>query len=73
MSEKEMVLKLLEQVPEYKLGYVIAYMQGICADEYADDVFCSELCSEYEKDSDKGQFVSFDEMLKMSGVKSDEI
>ena len=68
MSEKDIAMKLLESVPPYKLGYVIAYLQGITADESMDDAFCESLCSEYEKSEDKNQFVSFSEMVKMSGV-----
>ena len=68
MSEKEIAMKLLENVPAYKLGYVIAYLEGITADESSDDAFCESLCEEYEANPDKGQFVSFDEMAKMSGV-----
>lgn len=30
-----MALALLEKVPEYKLGYVIAFMQGLIAGEIA--------------------------------------
>ncbi len=73
MSEKELARNLLENIPPYKLGYVIAYMQGICADESADDAFCLRLCEEYEKDPEKGQFVTFDEMMNLSEVKLDEI
>lgn len=35
MSTKEQCLKLLNSVPEYKLGYVLAYLQGLTADEHA--------------------------------------
>ena len=37
MSDKEMCIKLLESVPEYKIGYVLAYIQGIMADEWDPD------------------------------------
>ena len=40
MSEKERAAALLELVPSYKMGYVIAYLQGLVADEAADDAFC---------------------------------
>lgn len=73
MSEIEYAKNLLDSVPAYKLGYVIAYIQGICADERADDEFCEKLCEEYEADSDKGQFVSFDEMMKKCEVEPNEI
>lgn len=39
MSEREMAASLLERVPDYKMGYVLAYLQGITADEAADDAF----------------------------------
>ena len=34
------VIAMLDRVPEYKLGYVLAYIQGITADEDEDDAFC---------------------------------
>jgi len=71
MSEKEMAMKLLENVPTYKLGYVIAYLQGITADESMDDSFCEKLCEEYENTEEKGQYISFEEMASLSGVDLD--
>ncbi|MBQ0010868.1 MAG: hypothetical protein KBS76_07200 [Ruminococcus sp.] len=68
MSEKEMAMHLLENVPAYKLGYVIAYLQGITADEKEDDLFCEKLLREYEASEEKGQYVTLEEMAKMSGV-----
>ncbi len=73
MSPKETAFQLLEKVPEYKLGYVIAYLQGITADEADDDEFCEQLCEEYEQDPEKGETVTMEEMLKMCGVKADEL
>lgn len=52
MSEKELAIQLLENVPKYKLGYVIAYLQGITADEMADDSFCEKLNKEFAWDPD---------------------
>ena len=43
MSEKELAIKLIDRVPQYKLGYVIAYLEGLTADEDEDDKFCEEL------------------------------
>lgn len=37
MSNKERAIELLNQVPDYKMGYVLAYIQGITADEEADE------------------------------------
>lgn len=33
MSNREKCTVLLDSVPEYKLGYVLAYLQGLTADE----------------------------------------
>lgn len=68
MSDKEKVIQLLDSVPSYKMGYVLAYLQGITADDVADDAFCENLLAEYEADADKGNFISIDEMAEMSGV-----
>lgn len=38
MSTKEMIISLLDKVPEYKIGYVLAYVQGIAADEEVEEV-----------------------------------
>ena len=37
MSNREKIISLLDNVPEYKLGYVLAYVQGLTADESEDD------------------------------------
>ncbi len=52
MSDKEKCIKLLESVPDYKIGYVLAYIQGITADEEADDRFCQRMLDNYDNDPD---------------------
>lgn len=58
MSNKEKIIELLESVPDYKMGYVLAYVQGITADEEADDIFCERMWQNYlndpDPDKDKG-------------------
>ena len=48
MSNKERIIKLLDSVPNYKIGYILAYVQGIIADEEADDFFCQQMIENYE-------------------------
>lgn len=31
MSEKEQLLQLIENVPDYKIGYVLAFVKGLLA------------------------------------------
>ncbi len=55
MSNREMCLKLLDAVPEYKIGYVPAYLQGLTADEAEDDAFCERMYQNYLNDPDPGK------------------
>ncbi|MDE7447115.1 MAG: hypothetical protein K2N15_15645 [Lachnospiraceae bacterium] len=55
MSDKEKVIQLLDKVPDYKIGYVLAYLQGITADEETDDKFCESLLQDYLNDKDSGK------------------
>ena len=52
MSNKEMIISLLDHIPDYKMGYVLAYVQGVAADEEADDLFCQKMAESYENDPD---------------------
>ena len=60
MSEKEKVIQLLDTVPPYKLGYVLAYIQGITADEDADDTAFEET------EPDKWDLKMIDEAQKVN-------
>lgn len=72
MSNKERAMRLLDELSEYKLGYVVAYLQGLItaddADEGADDEFCKQLYLEYETDPEKGEAVSLEEAAQSLGV-----
>lgn len=37
------------------MGYVLAYIQGITADEEADDTFCQRMVESCENDPDPGE------------------
>lgn len=52
MSSKDRFIQLLNDVPEHKMGYVLAYLQGLLADEAADDAFCEALYDAYLNDND---------------------
>ena len=73
MSNKELAIQLINQIPEYKIGYAVAYLQGLYADETADDEFCAKLLEDYQNSTDKGEFVSFEEAVKMCGVDINEV
>ena len=73
MSEKELAINLLDNVPSYKLGYVIAYLQGLTADEALDDAFCEKLIKDYENNPEKGEFISYSDAVKLCEVNPNEL
>ncbi len=70
MSDKEKIVKLLDSVPEYKLGYILAYVQGITADEDADDLYCQKIYKDYlnDPDPDKDEVYTLDDCKKEWGI-----
>ena len=68
MSEKEQLLQLIEKVPEYKIGYILAYVKGITADDEADDAFCESLYQNYINDTDKDESYSLEDCKKEWGL-----
>ena len=73
MSEREREAQMVNDIPEYKLGYVLAYLQGLMADEAEDDAFCERLYQDYLNDPDKGDFISIEEAAKMCGVDINDV
>jgi len=70
MSMREQINGLLDKVPEYKMGYVIGYLQGLTADEEADDEFCEQLYQNYLNDPDpqKDETISAADLAKELGI-----
>lgn len=42
MSDKEQLLKLIDIMPDYKIGYVLTYAQGITVNDYKFEPFYSK-------------------------------
>lgn len=59
MSNKERIIELLDIIPDYKIGYVLAYVQGVAADEEADDIFCQRMVENYENDPDPEKDIEY--------------
>ena len=73
MSNREKVISLLDSVPDYKMGYVLAFVQGLTIDEEADDAFCQKLYEDYLNDPERGETVTLEEVMKECGVSPDEL
>ncbi len=68
MSNREKIISLLDSVPEYKLGYVLAYVQGITADESEDDAYCEALLEQYNSDPEKDVSFSLEDCKREWGL-----
>lgn len=68
MSARELCVKLMDNVPDHKLGYLLAYLQGLVADEPDDDAFCQQLISQYEADPDKDESFTLEECMQQWGL-----
>ena len=49
MSNREIAIELINRLPENKIGYVIAYLQGLFIAELADDYKKSQNSTEPEE------------------------
>ena len=68
MSNREKAMALLENVPDYKMGYVVAYLQGLTADEEADDLYCQRLAENYRNDPEKDTEYSLEDCKREWGL-----
>ena len=66
MSDREMCVKLLNIVPEYKLGYLLSFLQGLTADEIpnADTIAALNEAADMKMHPEQyKRYTSFDELL----------
>ena len=68
MSTKELCMQMIQNVPEYKIGYVLAFLQGLTADEAAEDDFCERLVDAYEADPEKDVAFTLEECKREWGL-----
>ena len=67
-NSREKIIALLDRVPEYKIGYVLAYVQGLTADEDADDAFCQQMYERYQSDPEKDEEFTLEECKQEWGL-----
>ena len=67
MSVREQLNQLTATLPDYKLAYVLAYVQGLVADE---DAYCEQLLKEYQNDPDphKTDAIPLEQLAQELGV-----
>lgn len=73
MSVREQLNQLTAALPDYKLAYVLAYVQGLIADEKAeeaDNAYCEQLLKDYQNDPDphKTDTIPLEQLAQELGV-----
>lgn len=73
MSNREMIVKMLDELPESRLGYVVAFIQGMLVPsdaEEKDDAFCQSLLQSYldDEDTEKNEAFPLDDCKKEWGL-----
>ena len=67
MSNREIAIDLINNLPEYKLTYIITFLKGVTYDDdIEDDIYCRKLVDEYlnDKSPDKHETVSVEDLAK---------
>ena len=70
MSDREKAIELLNAVPDYKIGYVVAYLQGITAGQIEDvepDEWDLTMIEEAKREND-GESVGIEVLAKDLGI-----
>lgn len=68
MSTRELCARLMDNVPDSKIGYLLAYLQGLVADEPDDDASCNQLLKQYEADPEKDQSFRLEDCKREWGL-----
>ena len=71
MSEREQAKSIIDRLPDYKIGNLLSFLQGMLFDdEMEDDLYCERLAEAYLNDTspDKHETISLEELAKREGV-----
>ena len=71
MSEREQAKRIIDSLPEYKIGSLLLFLKGIqFDDELEDDLYCEKLVEDYLNDAspDKHETITLEELAKREGI-----
>ena len=71
MTERERIKKIIDELPEYKIGNIILFLQGVqFDDEMEDDIYCEKLVDNYmnNDDPEKHETITLEELAKREGI-----
>ena len=71
MSEREQAKQIIDRLPEYNIGRILLFLQGVAFDdEIEDDLYCEKLYQEYldDPDPEKDEGITLEELAKREGI-----
>lgn len=71
MSEREQAKRIIDLLPEYKIGQILLFLKGVqFDDELEDDLYCERLVEDYLNDPDphKHDTITIEELAAREGV-----
>lgn len=71
MTERERIKKIIDELPEYKIGNILLFLQGVqFDDEMEDDIYCEKLVDNYmnNDDPEKHETITLEELAKREGI-----
>ena len=71
MSEREQAKQIIDQLPDFKRGRLLAFLRGMkYDDEIEDDLFCEQLYQNYldDPDPEKDETISLEELCRQEGI-----
>ena len=73
MSNREQIVQIIDQLPDYKLSRLLVFLKGMAFDdELEDDLFCERLYQSYldDPDPDKHKTISLEDLMKQEGIEA---
>lgn len=73
MSNREQIVQIIDQLPDYKLSRLLVFLKGMAFDdELEDDLFCERLYQSYldDPDPDKHETISLEDLMKQEGIEA---
>lgn len=71
MSEREQAKQIIDRLPDYKIGNLLLFLQGMqFDDEIEDDLYCERLVQDYLNDPDpeKDKTITLEELKEELGI-----
>lgn len=71
MSNRDQIVQIIDQLPDYKLNTLLVFLKGMAFDDdLEDDLFCERLYQSYldDPDPDKHETISLEDLMKQEGI-----